>query len=86
MAKRVGLTAKTVERAPAKTADEWIAGVGERAAALESAPAAIEEKLKRLTIDIPESLHKEFKATCAARGVNMAEAVRALIEGDLKMK
>jgi hypothetical protein len=42
--------------------------------------------MKRLTIDIPESLHKEFKATCAGRGVNMADAVRALIENDIKAK
>lgn len=38
------------------------------------------ESNKRLTIDVPESLHSRIKATCAMRGVKMNEAIRELLE------
>jgi hypothetical protein len=38
MTKKVGLSAKTESRTPARTADDWVSGVGERAAAVEVAP------------------------------------------------
>lgn len=37
------------------------------------------EKMKRLTIDIPESLHKTIKSDCALRGRNIADEVRELL-------
>lgn len=43
-------------------------------------PAAVErEPMKRLTIDIPESLHREIKAQCAMRGSKIADEVRELL-------
>jgi hypothetical protein len=36
-------------------------------------------KTKRLTIDIPESLHREIKAQCAMRGSKIADEVRELL-------
>jgi len=36
--------------------------------------------MKRLTIDVPGSLHARIKAQCAMRGVKMADEVRALLE------
>jgi hypothetical protein len=38
------------------------------------------EKMKRLTIDIPESLHRRVKAGCAVRGVEMATLMRSFLE------
>ncbi len=38
------------------------------------------ETMKRLTIDVPASLHARIKSQCALRGVNMADEVRALLE------
>jgi hypothetical protein len=35
---------------------------------------------KRLTIDIPESLHKRVKAQCATQGTTIADVVRAFLE------
>lgn len=35
---------------------------------------------KRLTIDIPESLHRNIKVDCAKRGVKMADEIRDLLE------
>ena len=37
-------------------------------------------KQKRLTIDIPESLHRKIKVACAKRGVTMATEVRRMLE------
>lgn len=38
------------------------------------------EPLKRLTIDIPSSLHTRIKSQCALRGTKMAEEIRVLLE------
>lgn len=38
------------------------------------------EPTKRLTIDVPFSLHRRMKAQCALDGVNMADVVRELLD------
>jgi len=38
------------------------------------------EEMKRLTIDIPATLHTRIKATCALRGIKMADEIRQLLE------
>ena len=38
------------------------------------------ETMKRLTIDVPASLHARIKSQCALRGVKMADEVRELLE------
>ncbi|MER2512638.1 MAG: hypothetical protein ABTQ25_09545 [Nitrosomonas ureae] len=38
------------------------------------------ETMKRLTIDVPASLHARIKSQCAIRGVKMADEVRELLE------
>lgn len=42
--------------------------------------AAMEEPMKRLTLDVPASLHRKIKTACAARGSKMADELRALLE------
>jgi hypothetical protein len=37
------------------------------------------ERIKRLTIDIPESLHRAIKSQCAMRGTKIADEVRELL-------
>lgn len=37
-------------------------------------------EMKRLTIDVPASLHANIKAGCARQGVKMADAIRELLE------
>lgn len=39
-----------------------------------------QEPMKRLTIDIPLSLHKRVKSQCANRGTTIAEVVRRYLE------
>jgi hypothetical protein len=38
------------------------------------------EKMKRLTIDIPQNLHRRVKAGCAVRGIEMASLMREFLE------
>ncbi|KOP26515.1 hypothetical protein AMR41_10030 [Hapalosiphon sp. MRB220] len=38
------------------------------------------EKMKRLTLDIPESLHKAIKRQAVDAGVTMADLLRDLLE------
>ena len=35
--------------------------------------------MKRLTIDIPESLHRSIKRRCAEQGIKIADVARELI-------
>ncbi len=39
-----------------------------------------QEKTKRFTFDVPESLHRRVKAGCAARGIDMADLMRVYLE------
>ncbi|MEE7455981.1 hypothetical protein MPAR168_24465 [Methylorubrum populi] len=45
-----------------------------------AAAPAPKEKGARLTIDLPESLHRRVKAQCAGRGVRMVDVVRDFLE------
>lgn len=38
------------------------------------------EAMKRLTVDVPISLHTRIKSQCALRGVKMADEIRELLE------
>jgi len=57
-----------------RSVDDW---VGEKK---ESTVAPAKIPTKRLTIDIPEELHRLLKTKAAAEGVKMADIVRRLIE------
>lgn len=50
------------------SADSW---VGDR---------KVEEATKRLTLDIPATLHGRIKSACALRGTKMVEEITALLE------
>ncbi len=65
--KKVSIGAKPTAK---PQADQWVES---RAAA--DAP----EKMKRLTIDISESLHRQIKAQCALNGTKIADEVRELL-------
>lgn len=72
MAKKVSFGAKPIERTAAM--EHWVES---RDAMIAEAAA---EPMKRLTIDLPASLHKRVKAGCAMRGVKMADEIRRLLE------
>ena len=57
----------------APTPDDWV----KNRANPEPVP---EVKMKRLTLDVSEELHRRIKSACASRGVKMADEIRALLE------
>jgi hypothetical protein len=77
--KTVSFAAKPQQPA---TADDWVSGRPEPAPLLppQQQPDKA-EPMKRLTIDVSESLHKRIKVQCALRGEKIADVVRTLLEG-----
>jgi hypothetical protein len=67
MSKKVAITAKP-EAAKAPTAEEWISKRHDGS------------RMKRLTIDIPEAVHRRFKARVAEKGTTMAEEILRFLE------
>lgn len=63
----------------APTVDQWVSDPDPRGAVPEP-PVAQAVPMKRLTLDIPNTLHRAIKTSCAQRGVKMAEEIRALFE------
>jgi hypothetical protein len=69
MTKKVAFSIKPA--AVAVTPDQWVE---------DRTPGGGGERMKRLTIDVPLSLHVRIKAQCALRGTKMADEIRALLE------
>lgn len=68
--KKVSIGAKPTNKPAPAAADAWV----------ESRAAADEpEQMKRLTIDVPVSLHRAIKSQCAMRGTKIADEVRELL-------
>jgi hypothetical protein len=64
---------------PPETVQAVAAPEPQQAHQVEEKPTKDEEK-KRLTIDIPMSLHKRVKSQCANQGTTIADVVRAFLE------
>ncbi|WP_017172231.1 plasmid partition protein ParG [Xanthomonas phaseoli] len=67
----------TASRAAAGNADEWV--TNRAASATAPAESAEKMKMKRLTIDVAESLHRDIKRKCADEGVKIADVARELL-------
>lgn len=68
--KKVSIGAKPTNKPAPAAADAWV----------ENRTAADEpEQMKRLTIDVPVSLHRAIKSQCAMRGTKIADEVRELL-------
>lgn len=73
MRKKVSIAARPSTR----QANDWVSAPAKKTAPVKN--AAVTEKMSRLTIDIPASLHRRLKAECATEGVKMADVVRELL-------
>ncbi len=72
MAKKVTFgTTPAAKPTPVQTAEQWV-------------DHRNTETMKRLTIDIPASLHSRIKVACARRGVKMTDEIRTLLETHFK--
>ena len=75
MVKKVAIGGKPkAKTASAAATDDWV----------KDRSSAEDVKMKRLTIDITEELHRRIKGDCASRGVKMADEIRALLEQHFK--
>lgn len=68
MAKKISFKTKDIK----KNADDWVEKRKIKTSSIEIN--------KRLTIDIPESLHKKIKSTCAINGTSIADEIRKLLK------
>ena len=72
-----------VARALPAEAESWVKAAGDSAPVLTPALLPVdlpEGKPARLTIDLPQNLHADFKAACARRRTRMVDEVRQFIE------
>jgi hypothetical protein len=70
----------TKESLPAN-ADQWV-----QAGEATSPPPAETVPQKRLTLNLPASLHTAFKGRCVLEGVTIQDKVQALIEREMAAK
>ena len=77
--KKITFAAKRPSQATPSNIDDW---VGNRDAASTAVlpPPDPKIKMKRLTIDVPISLHRKIKSTCAMNNLHMADEIRDLLE------
>jgi hypothetical protein len=68
MTKKIEFGTKPSAKPAPVAADAWVESRGAEA-----------ETMKRLTIDIPESLHRDIKAQCAMRGSKIADEIREML-------
>ena len=73
--KKVTFAAKRPSVAAESSIQQWV----ENRDFAPSAPTP-EIRMKRLTIDVPVSLHRKIKSTCALRNLHMADEIRDLLE------
>lgn len=69
MSKKITIGTKPTNK-PAPSAEDWVS---------DRVTDGEPEKMKRLTIDIPESLHRAIKMQTAGRGTKIADEVRELL-------
>ena len=78
-AKKVTFGAKPVEKQPANL-DSWVTTRSpEVASSVDTVPEE-KEKMKRLTLDIPDKLHRAIKGKAALEGKAMVDMLRELLE------
>ena len=69
MTKKISIGTKPTNKPAPAAADAWV----------ENRDAGEADKMKRLTIDITESLHRKIKSQCAMNGTKIADEVRELL-------
>lgn len=79
-AKKIALKPKARTAQDTAAMNAWVEqGAETKAPAVK--PVAVEkEPMKRLSIDLPASVHRELMMYCAANGTKAAQVVRSLLE------
>ena len=79
--KKVPIGSKPQSKPSAPSADAWVDQANRPNQAVEKL-----EPLKRLTIEVPLTLHHAIKRKCVDNGVTMADVIRDLIAGYVAAK
>lgn len=77
--KKVSFNAKPKQEKPINV-DEWVVNRDLKAIDSKSQREEAAIKMKRLTLDIPESLHRAIKKKAVEDGETMADQLRSLLE------
>ncbi|RYD36362.1 MAG: hypothetical protein EOP86_06180 [Verrucomicrobiaceae bacterium] len=86
MSKTVSIGKRPSARPSVEAVDKWMESQASKAEDTEgqvappATPKADAPKMKRLTIDIPDSLHRRVKSRCGQDGLRMADVIRNLLE------
>ena len=82
MAKRINMGTKPSSVPDTADLDQWVSARGDAEDAVSQSPVSTPEsmKMKRLTLDIPEELHKAIKTRAVVEGVPMANMLRSLLD------
>jgi predicted DNA binding CopG/RHH family protein len=89
MSKTVSIGKRPSARPSVEAVDKWMESQASKAEetagqvappATSTDPKADAPKMKRLTIDIPDSLHRRVKSRCGQDGLRMADVIRNLLE------
>jgi predicted DNA binding CopG/RHH family protein len=82
MVKKITIGTKPSPAPEPAQIDQWVSkreeADGAESQSLESIPESV--KMKRLTLDISEDLHKAIKTRAVVEGVPMANMLRSLLE------
>ena len=79
-AKKIALKPKVRSPQDAAAMNAWVEQGAEMAGPVAKSTAEAKESMKRLSIDLPASVHKELMVYCATNGTKAAQVVRGLIE------
>lgn len=77
--KKVSFNAKPKQEKPINV-DEWVVNRDLKAVDSKSQLEETAIRMKRLTLDIPESLHRAIKKKAVEDGETMADQLRSLLE------
>lgn len=68
--KKIAFGSKPTARSGHASLDDWV----------DDRPTRTTEPTKRLTIDVPVSLHQRIKVQCTLQGQNMADVLRSILQ------
>jgi hypothetical protein len=78
-AKKVAMSTKPGRTATPANVDDWVQAEPTKSTAV-AEPTAQPVKMKRLTLDIPEPLHKAIKTRSVQESVAMVDMLRELLD------
>lgn len=79
--KKINIGSKPTSPSASGDLDEWVVRRNETPAVAPNVESETQPiKMKRLTLDIPEQLHKAIKAKAVEEGVAMVDMLRELLQ------